>query len=222
MFPSNKELVSEQHKSPQLQHSNMGINQSSKIAPTPQPPLITSKSNMIKEPAGEEKSLPTFTTKAVSGSNTSPLDSTKNLMNSDRGKANYSIVITKQGDILSKIIYKEYGFINDNIYEMIKSANPEIQDIDQIKIDQTIVLPKLDIDSQIVELAPDIYSFHIASFRSYSRVKNYLTNLIENNYPIYVIPVKGFGKTTWYRIMVGQFTKRDDAIKFAKTIKKPF
>ena len=38
---------------------------------------------------------------------------------------------------------------------------------------------------------------------------------MDNNYPIYVTPVKGIGVETRHRVLVGQFPNRIDALNFA-------
>ena len=216
-FHPEKSEIAGQYKGPKPSPNTASTDKMSKTITPLQKSLRASKDSVIENSIEEKSTLLLSKTNTDPNINNLYSDNTKNIITTGLEKDDYTIVTAKEGDILSKIVYSEYGIINDNIYEIIKSANPEIQDIDQIKIGQIIILPKLDIDSQIVELAPNIYSFHITSFRSYSRVKNYLSRLLENNYPIYVVPVKGIGEKTWYRIMIGQFSNRDDAIKFAKS-----
>lgn len=158
--------------------------------------------------------------KIVPEINSTPSNNTQANSTLDNSDKLQNTIIVKQGDILSKIIYDEYGILNDAIlYEMVKSANPSIQDIDQISVGQKIILPVLDVNSHIVELAPGIYSFHAASFISYIKAKKYLNKIMDKNYPIYLTPVKGIGGKTWYRVLVGQFPNRIDALNLAKNFK---
>ena len=42
---------------------------------------------------------------------------------------------------------------------------------------------------------------------------------MDYNHPIYVTPVKGIGEKTWYRVLIGQFSNRSDAVNFANNFK---
>ncbi len=148
--------------------------------------------------------------------NTIPSNNAQANSSLDKSDKVQNTIIVSRGDVLSKILYDEYGILNDDsLYQIVKSANPELQDIDQISVGQTIILPLLDINSKIVELAPGIYSFHAASFTSYIKAKKYLNKIMDNNYPIYLTPVKGIGVETRHRVLVGQFPNRIDALNFA-------
>ena len=217
VFHPEKLEIAGQYKSSKSSSNTSSINKTLKKVETSQASLPASKDSLIENLVEEKNNHLLSKSKVAPLVNSLISANIKNVIHTGIGKDNYTFVIAKDGDILSKIVYNEYGIINDTIYEIVKSANPEIQDIDQIKIGQKIILPKIDIDSQIVEIAPNVYSFHITSFRSYSKVKNYLSKLMDNNYPIYVLPVKGVGEKTWYRIMIGQFSNRDNAIEFAKS-----
>jgi len=219
VFHPEKLEIAGQYKSSKSSSNTSSINKTLKKVETSQASLPASKDSLIENLVEEKNNHLLSKSKVAPLVNSLISANIKNVIHTGIGKDNYTFVIAKDGDILSKIVYNEYGIINDTIYEIVKSANPEIQDIDQIKIGQKIILPKIDIDSQIVEIAPNVYSFHITSFRSYSKVKNYLSKLMDNNYPIYVLPVKGVGEKTWYRIMIGQFSNRDNAVKFARSIK---
>ena len=150
-----------------------------------------------------------------------PLDDAKANLTSDNSSIVQNTIIVKQGDMLSKILFDKYGILDDDsLYEIVKSANPEINDINQIAVGQKIILPKLDLNSQIFELAPGIYSYQAASFQSYIKAKLFLNKLMDNDYPIYVTPVKGIGEKTFYRVLLGQFSNRSDAVNFANNFKK--
>ena len=152
--------------------------------------------------------------------NTIPSNNTQANPSLDNSDKVQNTIIVRRGDVLCKILYDEYGILSDDsLYEIVKSANPELQDIDQISVGQTIILPVLDINSKIVELAPGIYSFHAASFTSYIKAKKYLNKIMDNNYPVYLTPVKGIGVETRHRVLVGQFPNRIDALKFANNFK---
>jgi len=132
---------------------------------------------------------------------------------------NKKLVFARRGDMVSSIALKEYGIFNATICDIIKRANPEIKDLDQIDIGQKIIIPKLDIDSIIVEITKGVFSIHLASFISYDNARQYFNQLPVEKYQISISPVEIAGKRPWYRIMMGNFSSRAQAKKFAKTIK---
>ena len=134
-------------------------------------------------------------------------------------KKNYKTVSAREGDIVSTLVLEEYGILSDTICDIVKRANPEIEDLDQISIGQKIILPNLDNDSMIVEAGKGVFSIHIASFSSYDDAKQYFKKAASENLPISISPVKITGRKLWYRVTAGNFPSRAQAIEFAKTIK---
>ncbi|MCK5010247.1 MAG: AAA family ATPase, partial [Deltaproteobacteria bacterium] len=165
---------------------------------------IISKSNpTIKEPAFPKRmSLPLE-------DHSMPTDS------SSIGK-NYKMVFAKAGDMISSLVLREYGILNDTIFDVVKRANPDIEDLDKISIGQKIVLPNLGINSRIVEVGKGVFSIHIASFSSYDDAKQYFGKSGFEKLPISISPVKIAGRRLWYRVTLGNFTSREQAIAYAK------
>jgi len=206
----------DQQKDPRSSPPEMSAHQPPEAALPLQPPPVPQ--NTVAEESPQGSSSP-FTPEVNPATTPLPSATISEGTPTLSAEEEHKSLVVKEGDTLSKILTSEYGFLNDNLYEMVKSSNPDVQDINQISVGQKIFLPSLDFNSQVVELAPHVYSFHIASFASYTGAKRYLNSLIEKNYPLHITPVKGFEGKTWYRIMIGQFSNRDDAVTFAKNIK---
>ena len=134
-------------------------------------------------------------------------------------KKNYKTVLAKEGDIVSSLLLKEYGILSDTICDIVKRSNPGITDLDQISIGQKIILPNLDIDNMLVEVGKGVFSVHIASFSSYDDAKQYFKKSAREKLPISISPVKISGSKLWYRVTVGNFSSRAQAIEFAKNNK---
>jgi len=132
---------------------------------------------------------------------------------------NNKVVFAKMGDMVSSLALREYKILNDTIFDIVKRANPEIKDLDRISIGQKIIIPSLDIESTIVEIAKGVFSIHIASFSSYDDAKQYLNKLRGEKYQSSIFPVMIAGKRPWYRITMGNFTSRTKAIECAKSTK---
>ena len=114
---------------------------------------------------------------------------------------------------------REYGVLSDTIFDIVKRANPDIKDLNQIRIGQRIILPDLGIDSRIVEVGKGVFSVHVASFSSYDDAQQYLSKLMYKKHATSISPIKIAGKKHWYRVTIGNFTSREQAISYAKNIK---
>ena len=130
----------------------------------------------------------------------------------------HKVVFAKRGDSISSLALKKYGISNGTIFDIIKRVNPEIEDLGSISVGQKIILPALDIDSIVVEIAKDVFSIHIASFFTHESAIQYINTLKKLNYPIILSSVKISGENTCYRITIGKFPSREKAIEIGKSI----
>lgn len=133
-------------------------------------------------------------------------------------KHNPKTVLAKPGDTISSFILKEYGIINDIIFDMVKQANPDIKDLDKIYIGQKIILPGIDGDTAVLEIAEGVFSIYLASFISYDSAKEYLNRLQGREEPLFLSPVSIAGKSPLYRVTLGGFNTREEAQEAAKRL----
>jgi general secretion pathway protein A len=134
-------------------------------------------------------------------------------------KKYYKTVFARRGDYVSSLALREYGITNDTICDIIKRANPQIEDLNKIDIGQEIKLPALDTNSIILEKGADIYSIHIATLSSMDEVKQYLRNIDLKEYQPSIVPVKIVGGRSWHRITIGDFSSREEAIETIKSVR---
>ena len=132
-------------------------------------------------------------------------------------KKDPKIVTVKFGDMVSSLALKEYGILNDTIFDVVKRANPQISDLDKIDIGQDIILPPLGIDSSIVETENSAFAIHVATFSTYNDAIQLHNQLAKKKLIPSIVPVPILGKQKWYRVLVGNFTTRAEAVQFAKT-----
>jgi general secretion pathway protein A len=130
----------------------------------------------------------------------------------------YKTVFAKRGDMVSTFVFKEYGTINQTIFDIVKRSNPDIKDLDKIDIGTKIILPIIDFDSFILEIENNVFTIHIASFSSYKNAKEYLIKLKDSEHPLFLSPINIAGNDPWYRITIGYFSRRDKAIEIAKSM----
>ena len=57
--------------------------------------------------------------------------------------ADFSQVVVQSGDSMSQIAIRKYGQASTTILDLLKLANPELEDIDRIVVGQSVRLPQL-------------------------------------------------------------------------------
>ncbi len=57
------------------------------------------------------------------------------------------VAVVQKGDDLSRLLHREYGYINARLLQMVKAANPEVADWDYLLVGQKITLP-LDLETE--------------------------------------------------------------------------
>ncbi len=63
------------------------------------------------------------------------------------------------------------------------------------------------------------YTIQVSSFTEREKATKLVTELIRKKYPAYITSTQ-ISQKTWYRVRVGQFASREEAQKFALTLKK--
>jgi len=126
-------------------------------------------------------------------------------------------VSAKKGDMVSALATREYGSLTDTIFDIIKRANPGIEDLNRIFIGDEIVLPPLDIESLIIKEDDGTYSIHLATFASYDDGQQLQKTLSNNDYQASLHPVKIVGNQTWHRVTLGNFPDQASAIEYVKS-----
>ncbi len=130
-----------------------------------------------------------------------------------------SPVKAKPRDYLLKIIKKTYGVANDTLLDIVQVANPDIKNINLIKVGQNIVLPRISIDTLILKDSEGHYFLHY--FSSYSKEKAYrkLMKLKNLPYPMALHTIN-FGNKKVYRIYIGPFNSRKELVDAFKVLPK--
>ncbi len=125
-------------------------------------------------------------------------------------------VSAKEGDIVSALALVHYGTINDTIIDIVKRANPEILDLDRIEIGQKINFPTLTIENFIIENEDGMFTIHVSTFSVYDHALRLHKQCERKDYSSSISPVKVVGKNNWYRVTVGNFSSRSEAIEYAR------
>ncbi len=132
----------------------------------------------------------------------------------EEGPARKGAVLTiREGDTVAKLAADYYGRVDPQILKTIKAANPEISSIDRVHRGQKIFLPKLKAQSQQV-----LYSVSVASYHSIDEAKAVFSELIGSGYQAVIYPYLDEGQKNWYRVTLGTFSSRQEAIEYARQL----
>ena len=123
-----------------------------------------------------------------------------------------TVIVVALGDTVAQLAADYYGRFDSEILRAVKQANPDLRNVDLIYEGQKIFLPQVNIAPQI------IYSVSVASYHSMNEAKAVFLDLIGKGYAATIYPYLDDNKNTWYRITIGTFTRRQEAIDYSKDL----
>ncbi|MBN1847936.1 MAG: AAA family ATPase [Deltaproteobacteria bacterium] len=125
------------------------------------------------------------------------------------------IILVKEGDTITGLTAMVYGVVNEEILDLIKQSNPEINNINFIDVGQKVYFPKRSTSKPNVM---ETYTVHIASFIPLDHAQELFQKLISQGYEAYMIPINDAQKGKIFRITLGNFQKWQDAQDYAALI----
>ncbi len=138
---------------------------------------------------------------------------------SELGKSK-EVVIVEKGQTLSYFAQKYYKTVNITLVSLILDFNPEITNADHIEVDQKIRIPKITEELLIVRSPGNTYKIHIGTFQNPRFMEFYKNELALKGKVIEVSSRKVSPEHTWYRVLGGPFSNRDECIKVIDRLKR--
>ena len=129
------------------------------------------------------------------------------------------IVVVKEGQIISSLAKKFYGTSNTTLIAFILDFNPEITDADLVTVGQKIRVPKLTEESLIM-MSDHAYRIHVGTFMDPGFERFYRNEPILKGKEIEIRSRKVSRKDTWYSIVIGKFSDKDEALKTTEILKE--
>lgn len=125
-----------------------------------------------------------------------------------------TVLIVSVGDTIAELAAGYYGRMDAGILRSIKKANPGLENIDLIYEGQEIFMPA-------VKTVPRVlYSVSVASYHSINEAKAVFLDLLNKGFEATIYPYMDAQDNTWYRITIGTFSARPDAITYAGQLKE--
>lgn len=123
-----------------------------------------------------------------------------------------TVVTVGSGDTVAKLAADFYGKVDDRILKAVQQANPRISDLDIVHKGQKVTLPQLsDAGGPASQV---LYSVSVSSYHSIHEAKAVFSDLLSRGYQATIYPYLDEGDKTWYRITIGTFNSRQEAIDY--------
>jgi type II secretory pathway predicted ATPase ExeA/DNA polymerase III psi subunit len=130
------------------------------------------------------------------------------------------VIAVKRGETLFLLAKNYYHLTNPTLIDIILQHNLEITNVDLIKVNQKIKVPKITEESLIIQSPDHTFKIHAGTFWSSELSKPYRDESALKGKIIEVIPLKVSPNEIWYRVLVGNFQSREEALNMVLFLKK--
>ena len=125
-------------------------------------------------------------------------------------------------DSISEIAIRHYGQASPTILDLMKMANPKVDDINRISPGQTLRLPQLEQGLVLLRQGDGSYGLLLASLLSRGRANEIRSALRSQGFGARVSSAElGGGRSVW-RVIVAELESRDVALGVGKDLQKLF
>jgi len=130
------------------------------------------------------------------------------------------IIEVKKGWNLSLLALHYYPVVNTSLLDFILEANPEITDSNLIFPYQKIKIPKIIEESLLIKGSDNNYNIHLGTFDSTPDVHVYKDEPLLRGKKLTVVPRRVSPRETWYRIVLGGFSTKEEGLKTIQALKE--
>jgi type II secretory pathway predicted ATPase ExeA len=115
---------------------------------------------------------------------------------------------------------KYYHAANWTLADLILNANPDITDVNVIKINQHINIPEITDESFIIETSDNTYKILIGTFNRLLKASHYYADGTLIGKRIEIIPRKVSNLDCWYRVLLGDFDSKEESLEAIAILKQ--
>ena len=134
--------------------------------------------------------------------------------------ASGKVIVVQKGQTISSLAQKYYHMLNPTLVDLILQYNPEITNADLIQIGQTITIPEITEECLIKKSPNSTFKIYVGTFWIPGSIEPYKNELVLKGKRIEVFPRKVSPTETWYRVVIGDFNNKDDALKVIGVLKE--
>ena len=136
-------------------------------------------------------------------------------------RAAVAVVTVNTGDTLSWLLYSVYGRADETVVDITQLANPDLDDVDQLRTGQRLRFPQLEPSAMIHKVADGRYLVHLltTSKPADAQFRKLRADILSSGRTVRLEPVRlGTLRTTCYRVWVGEFTSSGEAEAFYRRV----
>jgi hypothetical protein len=132
-------------------------------------------------------------------------------------------IVVAQGEALSGLITRHYGKPDLTLLDFVKSANPDIENIDLLRAGQRIKLPPFEASRLVQKSDGGKYRMHLmTTWDNRDQVIEKLRPAVAKlGRQVTVVPVNMTQHETAYRVLIGEFADRREAEAFYRDFRVP-
>jgi len=130
------------------------------------------------------------------------------------------IAVLKKGEGLYSLALKNYRRTNETLFDLILQSNSTITDVREIHDNQKIIMPVITPESYIKKDSDGTYQIHVGTFETFELVTLYSHKVIDLGKQLTIKAHKFSSKDTWYRLMMGNFNSKEEALKTVILLKE--
>lgn len=129
-------------------------------------------------------------------------------------------IVLKEGESLYSLALSNYHRADETIFDLILQANPTITDVREIHDNQEIILPVITPESYIKKAPDGTYQIHAGTFETLELATSCSTKVSDSGKQRSIKPHKFSSKDTWYRLTIGSFNNKEEALKTVNLLKE--
>jgi len=123
------------------------------------------------------------------------------------------IVTVKAGETISFLLQKYYRMTHTTLIDIVLDFNPEITNAHLILVNQEIKIPRITEELFLIQSSESTYKIYVGTFSTPDIPKIYRDEPSLAGKEIEIIPRKISAQETWYRVVVGKFDNKGEALK---------
>ncbi|HSB07275.1 MAG TPA: AAA family ATPase [Thermodesulfobacteriota bacterium] len=130
------------------------------------------------------------------------------------------IVSIKKGWTLSFLAQQYYNRVNPTLLDLILEFNPQITDLNLIFVNQQITIPTITEELLLIQRAGQRYGIYLGTFSDEESAHSLRENLVLKGKSFLIIPRKVSPQHTWFRVLAGEFTTREEGLETIRTLRQ--
>jgi hypothetical protein len=128
-------------------------------------------------------------------------------------------VTVKKGWTLSLLAMQQYGFVNPTILEILLEHNPKITDVNQIPANEQMKIPALT-DEKFLAGTRRKFNIYLGTFGDQRSIQALKKHPLLQGKTFKTALRKVSGNVLWYRLTVGGFLSKEDALQALRGLKQ--